>query len=250
MKFSKLKKAVSAVTAAVMSFTIAFGTVVSADNSDVWKETKALTSAKYSSKYINLMEKYSAKESKNTLTFGKSRMKKFFDKYNKAVNKDEPQIAVNFINRDSIISLAAKDQKMKIVMYFDGEGIAIYASSNKMTLLSVADKEMLSMTVPDDSEYSDSFDEAFGNVDISKNISDVGLDDSIKGKVFKFRSDEKIYIYEEFETENVGKIGMLFNENGKPLATIDEDMSACMSVSYSVKGSEFKIPSEYLEIDV
>lgn len=249
MKFGKLKKAVSAVVAAVMCFTMAFGTVASADNSDIWKDTKALTSAKYNSKYISLMEKYSAKEAKSTVTFGKSRTKKFIDKYYAAVNKENPQIAVSFINKEEIVSIAIKDKKMKAVMYFDDEGIALYANTQKMTLLSVADKEVASIAMPDDTEYESMLD-SISDVDISKNIADVGLDDSTKGKIFKIKSDDKIYYYEEFETENVGKLGMLFSENGKPLATIDEDMAVCVNVSYSVKDSEFKIPAEYSEIDI
>ena len=66
----------------------------------VWSETKALTTAKYNSNYIKWVEKYSAKDTKNTVTFGKSRTKKFYEKQLKTLNAEEPQFALNLVTKD------------------------------------------------------------------------------------------------------------------------------------------------------
>lgn len=78
----KLKKALPAIVSAVLCVTMVLGITASA--ASVWSETKALTNAKYNSNYIKWVEKYSEKESKNTVTFSKSRTKKYLDKMSRS----------------------------------------------------------------------------------------------------------------------------------------------------------------------
>lgn len=253
MKFGKLKKAVSAAVAAVMCFTMAFGTVASADNSDVWKETKALTSAKYNSKYIKLVEKYSQKETKSTVTFAKSKTKKFLDKQIKAIKKDDPQFAVNVINKDEIASVVYKGDKIKMVVYTEGEGLAIYTTPSKMTMLSVSDKEKIVLPLTDDIGYDDMMDEMlekFGSFNDEEYYENLGISDNAKGKYYKIKSDDKIYYYEEFKSSEYDKYGFLFNEKGTPIAMIGDDAIGCFSLSYNVNDSEFNIPSGYKEVSL
>ncbi|MDE5859468.1 MAG: hypothetical protein K2H23_03640 [Oscillospiraceae bacterium] len=253
MNFSKLKKAVSSVTAAVLCVTMAFGTAVSADNSDVWKETKALTSAKYNSKYIKLVEKYSKKETKNTVTFSKSKTKKFIEKQIKALKKDNPQFAVSAISKDEIAYVSYKGDKIKIVMYTDGEGLAIYTNPNEMTMLSVSDKEKIVMPMTDDIGYDDLMGQmldSFGNFNDEEYYENLGIADNAKGKYYKIKSDDKIYYYEEFKSSEYDKYGFLFNEKGNPIAMIGDDVIGCFSISYSVKDSDFKVPSGYKEVSL
>ena len=113
----KLKKALPAILSAVLCVTMVLGITASA--ASVWSETKALTGAKYNSNYIKWVEKYSEKDAKNTVTFGKSKTKKFFDKMIKVTKSDDPQMCVSVINKNVLLSIAYKDDNMKMVIYED-----------------------------------------------------------------------------------------------------------------------------------
>lgn len=99
----KLKKALPAIVSAVLCVTMALGITASA--ASVWSETKALTTAKYNSNYIKWVEKYSEKDAKSTVTFGKSRTKKFYEKQLTAFNAKDPQFALNMATKDEIMSV-------------------------------------------------------------------------------------------------------------------------------------------------
>lgn len=248
----KIKKVLPAVISAVLCVTMLLGVTASA--ASVWSETKALTSAKYNSNYIKLAEKYSAKTSKNTVTFSKSRTKKFFDKYVKAAGADEPQYAIHFISKELIMSVAQKGNKMKTVVYLsDGEdslGMAMYITPKELALLDPSSKEKMTMPIDDDIDYDDLKDELLDlDLDIDSFFSEsLGISDNSKGKYFKIKSGEKIYYYEEFSVDG-GKIGFLMDANGNPLAMTDGGTSACFSISYTVKNSEFTVPKGYTEVD-
>lgn len=248
----KLKKAFPAIVSALLCVTMALGITASA--ASVWSETKALTTAKYNSNYIKWVEKYSEKETKNTVSFGKSRTKKFYEKQLEAFNDKDPQFAVNMITKDEIVSVAYKGRKIKMVVYTEKEGVAIYMDSKQMTLLSVSDKEKMTAPIPDDVEYDSLVDEmleAYANFDNDSYFSeDLGIADNAKGKIFKFTSGENTYYYEQFDTDNMGSIGFLFDSKGNPLAMNSDGLAICFQIKYTVKDSEFNIPKGYTEMDI
>lgn len=248
----KLKKAFPAIVSALLCVTMALGITASA--ASVWSETKALTTAKYNSNYIKWVEKYSEKETKNTVSFGKSRTKKFYEKQLEAFNDKDPQFAVNMITKDEIVSVAYKGRKIKMVVYTEKEGLAIYMDSKQMTLLSVSDKEKMTAPIPDDVEYDDLVDEmleAYASFDNDSYFSDdLGIADNAKGKIFKFKSGENTYYYEQFDTDNMGSIGFLFDSKGNPLAMNSDGLAICFQIKYTVKDSEFNIPKGYTEMDI
>lgn len=254
MNFVKFKKAVSAVTAAVLCVTMAFGTTASAATDPAWKEAKTLANAKYNSNYIKLAEKYSKKESSKTVTFEKSKTKKFLDKQIKAIKSDDPKFSVYAINKDEIAAVAYKDDKIKIVLYSkDIMNIGMYTSSKNMVMVSPADKEKITMPVTEDADYEETMDgmlDGFMNFNDEKYYENLGIKDTAKGKYFKIKSDDKTYYYEEFKSSQYDKFGFLFNEKGKPIAMVGDEMVACFSLSYSVKDSEFKVPKDYKEVDL
>lgn len=253
----KIKKAIPAVISAILCVTMLLGVTASAaEKKSVWSETKALTSAKYNSTYIKWAEKYSAKEAKNTVTFSKSRTKKFFDKYVKATGADEPQYAIHFISKEMIMSVAQKDSKMKVVVYLDGIedmdsiSIAMYITSKEFALLDPSSKEKMTVPIDDDIDYDDLKDEML-DIDIESDSffsESLGISENAKGKYFKLKSGENVYYYEEFSVDG-GKIGFLMDANGNPLAVTDGETSACFNISYTVKNSEFTVPSGYTEVD-
>lgn len=253
MKFVKFKKALLSVVSAMLCIAMVLSVPASAaEKKSVWSETKALTSAKYSSNYIKWAEKYSAKKTENTVSFGKSRTKKFYESQLKAFNNKDPQFAVHLLDKENIVSVAFKGKKTKMVVYTEGEGVAIYIDPKNMTLLSVSDKQKITMPMTEDIGYDDMIDEmmgAFLTFDNDSYMTDtLGVTDKTKGKSFKFTSNEKTYYYEEFEGSEAGKFGFLFNSSGKPLAVVADDMVMCFSVSFSVKDSEFNIPKGYTEM--
>lgn len=255
MNFAKIKKAVSAVTAAVLCVTMAFGTAASAATDPVWKETKTLANAKYNSTYIKLAEKYSKKESSKTVTFEKSKTKKFLDKQIKAIKSDDPQFSVYAINKDEIASVAYKDDKIKMVIYSKNVdlSIGIYEDPKNVVMASPADKEKITLPVTDAAAYEEVINgmlDGFMNFNDENYYDNLGIKDTAKGKYFKIKSGDKTYYYEEFKSSQYDKFGFLFNEKGKPIAMVGDETIACFSISYSVKDSAFKVPKDYKEVDL
>lgn len=251
MNFTKIKRVLSAGVAAVMCVTMALSVPVSAktDNT-MYNNAKALTSAKYNSNYVKMVEKYSAKSTKNTVTFSKSRTKKFYENFAKKKNAKNPQFVENIISKDIIISSAMKGNNVKMVVYVRVEGmemgLATYVDGKNATTLAPATKKKYVEPFTSDASVED----AIKQFDVDAFMSDnVGIADNAKGKYFKFTSSEKTYYYEEFETDN-GTRGYLFNSNGNLLAIKsgnDEigDLILCYSISYKVDNSEFTIPKGY-----
>lgn len=246
----KIKKAIPAVISAILCVTMVLGITASA--ASVWSETKALTTAKYNSNYIKWVEKYSQKDTKNTVTFGKSRTKKFYEKQLKTLNADEPQFILNMITKDELISVAFKGRKIKMVVYSEGEGFAMYMTQKQMTMLSVNDKQKIVMDMPKELNYDELVDEMleeYANFDNDSYFADdLGISDNAKGKLFKFTSGENTYYYEEFETDQ-GTIGFLFDSKGNTLAMNADGMAVCFQIKYAVKDSEFSIPKGYKTVE-
>ncbi|MCM1380543.1 MAG: hypothetical protein NC192_01290 [Muribaculaceae bacterium] len=246
----KIKKAIPAVISAILCVPMVLGVTVSA--ASTWSETKALTSGKYNSNYIKWVEKYSEKTSKNTISYSKSRTKKFSDKLSKAMNADEPQYSLTVLNKNAILSYTQKGNKIKTVAYAEDFGIATYITPKEIAVLDPVEKEKLSMTLTDDIDYDELMDEILDEyvwADIFSFFEDLGVADNEKGKYFKLKSGDNTYYYEEFTIDDYGKIGFLFNSNGSPLAMMNGDISSCITLSYKVKDSEFTVPEGYAEID-
>lgn len=242
----KLKKAIPAVISALLCVTMVLGVTVSAEkknniDSNLWNETKALTNAKYYSKYIKLAAKYSEKDSKNTVTYDKSRIKKFTDKFAKATSAKNPEFSFGLIDKESIIYLAVKGNNSKAVVYMYNMGLASYSDGKKMSYLFVEDKIMAG-DIDDDSTGADAASSIADEFDF-------GISENAKGKIFKFKSEEKVYYYEKFKNDYY-VIGMLFNENGSPLAIVVDDEVYCISFKTSVDDSEFDIPKGYKKVDI
>lgn len=251
MNFTKIKRVVSAGVAAVMCVTMALSAPASAATNTAYKNSKALTNATYNSKYIKWVDKYSSQKSSKTITFSKSKTKKFYEDQAKKISAKKPQYSMDLINSDAVVSVAVKNDKIKAVMYMkDGKeelGLAMYIDKKNMTMLSPAKKKKLTIPVPDGTDIDALMEESLGSFDNDVYMSeDLGIADNAKGKYVKFTSDDKTYYYEEFKT-NDGKVGFLFNSKGKPIAITTGDISFCLKFSYTVADSDVTVPKGYKE---
>lgn len=251
MNFTKIKKAVSAGIAAVMCVTMALSVPAAAATNTAYKNSKALTNATYNSKYIKWVDKYSSQKSSKTISFSKSKTKKFYEDQVKKISPKKPQYSMDLINSDAVVSVAVKTDKMKIVMYMkegkDEVSLAMYVDKKNMTMLSPAKKKKLTIPLPDGTDVNSLMEESLGSFDNDVYMSeDLGIADNAKGKYVKFTSDNKTYYYEEFKTKN-GKVGFLFNSKGKPLAITTGDVSLCLNFSYTVADSAVTVPKGYTE---
>lgn len=241
----KLKKVFPAIVSAMLCVTMLLGVTASAEkvsavDTNIWKESKALTNAKYYSKYIKLAAKYSEKDTKNTVAYEKSRMKKFIDRFSKAANADDPQLSFSLTDKNSIIYFAVKGDNCKAVICLnDLISIAVYTDGKKSTYLSVGDKIKVT--------ENESYDGKEAASMLAEDF-DFGISENAKGKVFKIKSEEKIYYYEEFESDYYS-VGMLFSEKGNPLALVADDEVYCIGFKTSVDDSEFDIPKGYKTVD-
>ena len=238
----KVKRIFMAIISAALCAAMLSGISVSAAGKSVWSESKAMTNAKYYSKYIKLTEKYSKKETKNTVTYEKSRTKKYVDKVFAVVEDENANLDYSIINKDEILSLVRNGDNVKRVIYSNGIGEITYGSSEKVTVLNVADKTKYVYDVPE--EYSPEY-----STEVVRFGLDFGIDNDEKGKIFKFKFEEKIYYYEEFEGENFGTTGFLFSEKGTPLTINVNGDIYCYKLSFTVDDSAFKIPKGYKAVD-
>lgn len=252
MTLTKIKSVFFAGIAAVMCAAIVLSVPAAAKTNDtVWKNAKALTSSRYSETYVKWAEKYSEKDSKNTITFGKSRTKKLFKKMTDAIDSDNPEFCLNIVKDDSITSVAMNGKKIKGVMYEKGDknAFAVYMNSKEISMLSVKNK--LKATVPnsDNSSYDEVLDIALEQFSVAAHVLDgTDITDKTKGKLIKIKSGDKTYYYEEFIVDG-GKCGILFDSKDAPLAmTSGKGITSCFNFTDSVKASEFTIPKEYKEV--
>ena len=241
----KLKKVFPAVVSAILCVTMLLGITASA--ASAWSDTKALTIVKYNSNYIKWAEKYSKKETKNTIAYSKSRTKKILDKITREMSADKCEYSLGMASKDRIVGIACKGENFKLAL-FENEGMAFYITGDTVTFLSVDEKEIASLSAGEEyketisdmvKEQSSTFAEIF-NFDISENTT---------GKIFKFKSNDKIYYYEEFKFDEYGNMGFLFTEKGTLLAMINSGSAFCINFKTSVDDSEFDIPKGYKTVD-
>lgn len=240
----KIKKAIPAVVSAILCIAMAIGTTVSAQPANSqWNECKKLINSSFNQQYIDLAIKYKEKESKNTVVFSKSRTKKFFDRYNKAVASKKPEFSMEMCDKNGFEYFACKGAKAKYVFYYE-DGYAYdcevaFSDGKTGTALSLENKTKT--TFKDDGSFLNNIE----SVD-----SDI-IDADQKGKLFKFKSGGKVYYYEEFIINSAldEAYGLLFNENGDPLAAILNNSVYCVRFKTTVDDSEFDIPKGYKTVD-
>lgn len=240
----KIKKAIPAVVSAILCIAIAMGMTVSAQPADSkWNECKKLINSSFDQQYIDLAIKYKAKESKNTVVFSKSRTKKFFDRYNKAVAAKKPEFSMEMSDKNSFEYIACKGAKSKYVFYeeksWDWDCEVVFSDGKTETALSLENKTKTTF------KAEGSF------FDLKLAESDI-IDANQKGKFFKFKSGGKVYYYEEFIINSAfdEAYGLLFNENGEPLAAILDNNVYCVCFKTKVDDSEFNIPKGYKTVSL
>lgn len=265
MASGRIKRIISVSIAAVLCAVTTLSVPADAKTADtVWNDTKALAGASYNSKYIKLAEKYSEKKTTKTVTYSKSRTKKFLDKFEKNTGSDKPQLALNIANMEEITSISIKDDNYKAVVYYkdgigDGIGMAYCGDVKNITFLDINNKKKCSLTTAEalkitGLDFPDGYDLPKALAEETSRMLDLDIDGDEKGKFFKITSGEKTYYYEEFEYSKYGRYnksaGFLFNEKGNVIAAdIDGDI-VCMSVSYKVPDSAFDIPKGYKNTDI
>lgn len=248
MNFNKLKKFAAAAAAAFLSVTIMIGASVSAaESKDVWKDAKAMADASYSSKYIKWVEKYSQKKTSKTISYSKSKTKDFFDKYN-AVREENKPLSYSLVDEDIIMSVAYSDSDFKSVSFGEDMTFAVYVNAKELNVLDIDAKEKASVSV--NNEFFQEFRETAVDKSMMLDIIGFGSDYNKNGKYIKFKSDDKVYYYEKFKNDIFNSdIGFLFNEKGKLLALGTDSGAFCVSISYNIDDSDFKIPDGYKTVD-
>ncbi|MDE6595766.1 MAG: hypothetical protein K2K44_07140, partial [Oscillospiraceae bacterium] len=214
----KLKKFFPAIISAVLCVTMVLGMTVSAQSvKSCLSECAKLANSSFDQNYIDLAIKYHNKEAKNTISFGKSKAKKFLKKLNSQAASAKPEFSIEMSDKNSILFLAKKNSRIKAIecdeLGYSYDGLAVYTDGKSTTAFSVTEK--IKTKVPADANKYISI-----NIDGAEDI--IGLPDDMTGKYFKFKSGGKIYCYEEFLIEEWGDetVGFLFDENGNILAML------------------------------
>lgn len=217
-----------------------------------YTEAVKLAGLKFNSGLAKKVRSYDGKKSKSSVSFGKSRTKKFIEKYSKnaekmAADPSTASISLSMVSADEVVCLAMKGDKMKTVIYMNSDdvsmGIAMYMDSNTSTILDLAEKQKV--TMPNSSEENtmdfDNTTEALTGFDIK---------DSQKGKLFKFKYKDKGYYYEVFETEDGEKMGFVFDTKQNLVMMADDTSIVSVKISTSVKNSEMTVPDGYTEVEL
>ncbi|MGN1415637.1 MAG: hypothetical protein ACI4XF_02260 [Oscillospiraceae bacterium] len=217
-----------------------------------YTEAVKLAGVKYNSGLAKKVKSYEGKTSKSTVTFSKSRTKKYFDKLYKSVDKmaEDPSkasISISMVSSDSVISIAMKGDKAKYIVYMEEEdismGLGIYQDSKNITLLDLSSKEKMTTPVTSD-------DESVDMVSTAGSVADLNIKDSTKGKLFKFKYNDKGYYYEVFTNEDGQTIGCVFDTKLNPVMMMDDTGYYTVKITTSVKSSSVTVPSGYEEIDL
>ncbi|MGN0692569.1 MAG: hypothetical protein ACI4K7_09510, partial [Oscillospiraceae bacterium] len=192
------------------------------------------------------------KTSSSTVTFSKSRTKKYFEKLSKTVDKmseDPSKASVKFtmVSKNYVLDFCCKSGKIKYIAYINEDdismGLGIYIDSNSMTLLDLGSKQKIVSPI----------EEGEGDVDISESvgsITDFGISDKTKGKLFKFKYNDKGYYYEVFTNDNGETVGCVFDTKLNPVMLVDDTGYYTVKITTSVKSSDVKVPSGYEEIEM
>lgn len=239
----KLKRILPTIVCAVLCVTMAFGIAASAaGNKTVFSDTQSLTPLKYNTTSVKWLKKYSEKDSKSTVSYSKSRTKKFLDRILKESGKDSPELALGLTTQNNFLYFACKgNDKLKIVTCVDDETTVMYVADDKVTMLDPESKTKV------ETESEGLSLEGFASI-MTDNF-DFDISENEKGKIFKLKSNDKIYYYEEFECDEYDRVGFIFTEKGAPIAMMVDDEYYCLKYSLNVKDTEFDIPTGYKTVD-
>lgn len=246
-----LKKFFTVILAAVCVLSAASTAVYGQSVSCCREECASLADSGFEQNYIDLAIKYHGKKTDKTVSYKKSRSKKFLDKFNKTVMSKKPEYTLELSDRHSLAYVARKDGKMKCIYHdrylYDCYSEVVYADGDSVTAFSVESKTKAKL--PKD-KVGDT---------LADNISEEGLlfdDINGTGKYFKFKSGGKIYYYEEFGVDESPSspsqpsyLGFLFDEGGDVLAVVYDDEAYYMSFKTAADDSEFTQPKGYKTVD-
>lgn len=216
------------------------------------EECAKLADLSFEQKYIDLAIKYHGKETDKTVSYKKSRSKKFLDKFNKAVTSEKPEYTLETSDRHNILYVALKDGKIKAIYhdnyYYNHSCYSeiIYADGDNAVFFSVESKTKAKLP-------KDGADDTIA-YSISEGLSFDDINDI--GKYFKFKSGGKIYYYEEFGVDESpaspnqpSYLGFLFDESGNVLAGVYDDEAYYMSFKTSADDVDFAHPKGYKTVD-
>lgn len=267
MNFKK-KMSVALAAAVCCSMISTFGAAVSAEEytysetdsivselyatDPAYTEAVKLTGVKFNSGLAKKVKSYEGKTSSSTVTFSKSRTKKYFDKLSKSVAKmgEDPSKAslkLSLVSKDYVLDFCLKGSKIKYIAYMNEEdismGLGIYIDSKNMTLLDLSSKQMIVSPITEDE----------GSIDISETVGSVtefNISDNAKGKLFKFKYNGKGYYYEVFTNKDGETLGCVFDTKLNPVMLVDESGYYSVKITTSVKSSDVKVPSGYEELEL
>lgn len=218
-----------------------------------YTEAVKLAGLKYNSGLAKKVLSYEGKSSKSAVTYSKSRTKYFFDKLykNAAKMSEDPSkasLSVTLVSKDQVVSMAVKGKKTKTVMYMDVDGssvgMAIYQDAETSYLLDLAAKQMISY----ENESEEDFTSAI--VSTAEDAADLGIKDSQKGKLFKFKYNNKGYYYEVFETSDGSTMGCVFDTKLNLVMMVEDSSAYSVKITTSVKTSDVTVPDGYEEMDL
>lgn len=218
-----------------------------------YTEAVKLAGLKFNSGLAKKVQSYDGKSSKSAVTYSKSRTKRFFDKLYKNASKmsEDPSkasMSVTLVSKDQVVSMAVKGNKSKTVMYMDVDGssigMALYQDAETAYLLDISTKEMISYESESEEDLSSAV------VSTAEDAADLGIKDSQKGKLFKFKYKDKGYYYEVFETSDGSTIGCVFDTKLNLVMMVEDSIIYSVKITTSVKSSDLAVPDDYEEMDL
>ncbi|MCM1380545.1 MAG: hypothetical protein NC192_01300, partial [Muribaculaceae bacterium] len=147
-------------------------------------------------------------------------------------------------NSEDITYFSIKDGLSRTALYGNEVGMLFILTPNTAAFAFIRE---------DGKEYNISEqDESYNPPDeLIKSYAEVfefGIDDNAKGSLFKIKSGEKIYYYEEFECEKYGVVGFLFTEKGTPIGMREDGEYYCFRFSSAVDDNDFAVPDGFDEL--
>lgn len=217
-----------------------------------YTEAVKLAGLKFNSGLAKKVKSYEEKTPKNSVKFGKSRTKSYFNKLTKKIqnmNADEISFSVSMVSKDEVASIAMKGEKAKLIAYSNIDdmsfGYGIYMDTKNITTVFLDTKEKMTSPLTDD--YFT------GDTDITssvESVADFNIADSTKGKLFKFKYNNKGYYYEVFETEDGESFGYVFDTKLNLVMMMDDTGYYSVKITTSVKNSDVTVPDYYTEMEL
>ena len=122
--------------------------------------------------------------------------------------------------------------------------MALYQDAETAYLLNISTKEMISYESESEEDLSSAV------VSTAEDAADLGIKDSQKGKLFKFKYKDKGYYYEVFETSDGSTIGCVFDTKLNLVMMVEDSIIYSVKITTSVKSSDLAVPDDYEEMDL